>query len=212
MEKYCICIRHARRQRGTDIYYCGKKADGDWDTPVNLGDINTAGNERTPTLTAKIIFISAATATVGMGGLDIFRSVIVNGRPFSPAKYGYPINSPRDDYAYVLADLTSGYFASNRAGGLGSDDIYKFTIEKLLVTEPATKPEFKLKGIVYEKDTRRPITNAIVSLENVNNNALKIQTDTDGKFEYVLEAAANYNLTGEKTGFLRDAARVTTIT
>ena len=38
-----------------------------------------------------------------------------------------PFNSPEDDLGLVLnGDGTIGYFASNREGGYGKDDIYMF--------------------------------------------------------------------------------------
>ena len=42
----------------------------------------------------------------------------------------YPVNSPADDFSYVLNDdLKSGYLSSNRVNGKGGDDIYSFVIQ-----------------------------------------------------------------------------------
>ena len=40
---------------------------------------------------------------------------------------GEPINSKEDDFSFIINEATKqGYFASNRPGGKGLDDIYGF--------------------------------------------------------------------------------------
>lgn len=115
---------------GTDIYYCEKTAKGEWSEPVNLSDINTAGNERSPSFDTEKNFYFSSDGRIGMGGLDIYKAKI-NGRHISePVNMRYPINSPQDDFAFTCSSQDFGYFASNRTAGLGSDDIYSFSLVK----------------------------------------------------------------------------------
>ena len=62
-----------------------------------------------------------------MGGYDIFKSNFDELGNFSdPTNMGYPINTRDDDIFFVLnTDATTGYFSSERSGGMGSQDIYK---------------------------------------------------------------------------------------
>jgi outer membrane protein OmpA-like peptidoglycan-associated protein/tetratricopeptide (TPR) repeat protein len=189
---------------GMDIYYCKKNEAGNWNAPVNLTAINTAGNERTPHFNSDSFYFSSD-GLVGMGGLDIFKSILVNGKFSTPVNLGYPLNSARDDFAYNFDNSTTGYFASNRPDGLGSDDIYSFNVPKLVVLV------FKLEGTAYDKNTRQPLSNAVISLTKVNGMPLKVQTDTDGRFKFDLDTSSTYNLTGEKTGFWGDSASASTV-
>jgi len=127
---------------GTDIYYCKKDPAGNWGQPVNLGVVNTKGNERTPVLYLDNLYFSSDNGT-GMGGLDIYQAE-VKGDSFAAAQnMGYPINSPQDDFAFMPTSETTGYLSSNRPGGAGSDDIYSY------VQKPA--PTFTFEGTVYDK-------------------------------------------------------------
>jgi len=54
-----------------------------------------------------------------------------------PKNIGYPVNSNLDEYYVSLSKDKTIYFATNRAGGLGSFDIYRST----LVNNKYSKPE-----------------------------------------------------------------------
>ncbi len=187
---------------GTDIYYCIKDGQGSWAPPVNLKTINTPGNERTPFLNGDNFYFSSD-GGVGMGGLDIFKSVL-KGNKFGPKhNMGYPINSSEDDFSFITTTNTTGYFASNRPGGVGSDDIYSFVLKPVAI--------YELEGIVYDKNTHLPMINTLVTLNKLNNKELKVQTDTNGQFNFKLKEKSDYKLRGEKTGYLSDNQMVSTI-
>ena len=64
----------------------------------------------------------------GFGGMDIFYSTYIgNLKWHSPKNIGEPINSSSDDFGIEFkAASNSGFFTSNRLGGIGEDDIYTF--------------------------------------------------------------------------------------
>jgi peptidoglycan-associated lipoprotein len=190
---------------GMDIYYCKKNDTDDWNAPVNLSTINTGGNERTPHFDSENNFYFSSDGLIGMGGLDIFKTTTDNGTFSIPVNLGYPLNSPQDDFAYNFDSPTTGYFSSNRPDGLGSDDIYSFNVPKPIVLV------FRLEGTAYDKGTHQPLSNSIISLTKLNGMALKVQTDTDGRFKFDLDTNSIYNLTGKKTGFWGDAASASTV-
>ena len=109
------------------MYYSELKG-GFFSQPVNLGPgINTAGNEVFPFVDTNGRLFFASDGLPGLGGLDIF--VVLPGEyGFSnPHNLGPDINTPYDDFGItILYDDSGGYFASNRPGGEGSDDIYAF--------------------------------------------------------------------------------------
>ncbi|QQS29000.1 MAG: OmpA family protein [Sphingobacteriales bacterium] len=112
---------------GTDIYMCAK-IDSTWSRPINLGpEINTAGNELFPYIHFDGNLFFASNGHPGLGGLDLFYTRYTRGGWLAPVNIGAPFNSAYDDFSLALSeDKNWGYFASNRPGGFGEDDIYFF--------------------------------------------------------------------------------------
>ncbi len=113
---------------GTDIWYVDRQGSG-WSSPINLGkEINTEGNEMFPFVHADGRLYFASNGHLGLGGLDIFVASH-DGGTYTIQNMGSAINSEKDDFSiYINPNGTSGYFASNRAGGTGDDDIYHFKV------------------------------------------------------------------------------------
>jgi peptidoglycan-associated lipoprotein len=99
-----------------------------WEQAVNLGPrINSEADERSPFLFADILYFSSNNYK-GMGGYDIYSSVSGEDAWGKPQNMQYPINSPQDDISIVFeGNKDQGYICSNREGGKGSFDIWKFT-------------------------------------------------------------------------------------
>lgn len=131
-----------------------------WSEPVNLGPaVNSAGNEIFPFVDLEERLFFASDSLPGrMGGLDVFAAVLDASEQWEllgplPA----PINTPHDDFSLVVGkDFTTGYFASNRPGGAGADDLYRFKYE------PQTIPG---KVIVIDELTGEPVSDAQVVVE-----------------------------------------------
>lgn len=187
---------------GTDLYVCTKNADGSWGDAVNLKDLNTEGNERSPFVAANGDLYFSSDGLIGMGGLDIYHAKKTATGFSVPRNMGYPFNSSRDDFAFYLLDEKNGYLSSNRGEGLGNDDIYYFS--------PVLEPRFKLQGIVYNKKTQIPVDEAIVTLSKPGIAAMKVETDPTGSFRFELDKASDYSVSAEKTQFRMDVAIVTT--
>ncbi|WP_316805273.1 OmpA family protein [Pedobacter nototheniae] len=187
---------------GTDLYVSFKTDQGDWGLPVNLKEVNTTGNERSPFFDENNNLYFSSDGLIGMGGLDIFKAVMAGGKMGRPVNMGYPVNSPQDDFAYNLMNVSEGYLSSNRVEGLGDDDIYSFKAQ-----EPVL---FKLTGVAYNKQSGEPMANAMVSLAKIGGGVLQLQTEADGRYKFNLDKSSDYNLTGEKTNYRSDGAKVST--
>ena len=110
----------------TDIYKVSISDDGTLGSPEHLGSkINTSAKEMFPFVTKDNILYFASSGHQGQGGLDVFVSKIESdGYMTTPLNLGDQINSPLDDFAYIIDDATGkGFFSSNREGGIGDDDI-----------------------------------------------------------------------------------------
>jgi outer membrane protein OmpA-like peptidoglycan-associated protein len=111
---------------GTDIYVTVLE-NGRWRKPVNIGPaVNTPGNEMFPFIDANGNLYFSSTGHNSTGGLDIFISRNVHGEWQQAQRLPEPVNSGKDDFAYVCdASGSKGYFSSSRNG---SDDIFEFLL------------------------------------------------------------------------------------
>lgn len=189
---------------GTDIYLCLKNDNGEWGKPINLKEVNTEGNERSPAFDSKNNFYFSSDGRVGMGGLDVF-SALKDGSAIKEINnMGYPFNSPQDDFGFSLNDQGDiVYLSSNRNNGLGNDDIYSVDQKSLLA--------FKLEGKVFDKNTNQSISGALVTLSKANGNTLKVETDRNGGFKFNLSKESEYSLVGEKTNYQSDIKNPSTL-
>jgi len=163
---------------GSDIWYVNK-TDNAWSEPVNLGkDVNTEGDEMFPFIDDQGKLYFASNGHLGLGGLDLFVASNKNGA-FKVHNMGYPINSEKDDFSLFLSDDgVNGYFASNREGGKGDDDIYRFKILK------AVSFKKHLKSKLLDKNTRQIIANTPVELKDKSGNVIKeLVSDAEGMIE-----------------------------
>lgn len=171
-------------------------------TPENLGNtINTEGRETFPFITPENELFFASDGHPGLGGLDVFATKIeADGTFKNVVNVGEPLNSPKDDFAYLINNKTHiGYVTSNREGGQGNDDIYRFKETKVLTINC----EQTLSGVVTDKDTGAPLANAKVVLQNKDYKVLgeKI-TDSEGKFDFgVVDCGTKYILKTEKPDY-----------
>ncbi|MGN8056439.1 OmpA family protein [Pedobacter sp. 22163] len=189
---------------GTDIYVCLKTDAGEWGKPINLKEVNTEGNERSPVFDEKNNFYFSSDGRVGMGGLDVYRALRERGKIGQIENMGYPFNSPQDDFGFSLNEKGGiVYLSSNREGGLGSDDIY--TIDQKMILA------FKLEGRVYDKDSNQPVAGALVTLAKANGAVLKTETDENGGYRFNLAKESEYNLSAEKTNYRSDVKNLTTV-
>jgi peptidoglycan-associated lipoprotein len=175
-----------------DIWYsiC-KTHDNNWSAPINLGDkINTPYIDMSPCYYAKekSLFF-ASNGHEGFGGLDIF---LAKGKDFSEVRnVSLPFNSNRDDFYFVLGEK-KGYLSSNREGGIGNDDIYKFNINgKELTVATIDKDSMgksksiSIVGTMLYDDTHQAAKDVEVFLTDKNGKVIKsAKTDDDGGFRF----------------------------
>lgn len=175
---------------GSDIYYSVKEGSG-WSEPINAGkEINTEGDEMFPFIHESGTLYFASDGHPGLGGLDIFKAEKKDGE-YEVKNMGYPLNTRFDDFSiFVEKNQKEGFFASNRKGGEGNDDIYKFRITK------EERNNLVLKCIVSDKETKEIIDNPTVSLTDAEEN--KIQpaktTKNSHNFLFYINPSKNHTI------------------
>jgi len=196
----------------SDIFVVDVLEDGSFSSPKNLGpEINTEQKEMFPFINGEKLYFSSNGHT-GLGGLDIYEAIFDEENGFSEVKnLGKPINSNKDDFSYIINEETKkGFFASNRDGGKGFDDIYYF---KHLIAEEVATNINAIAGIVTELVTGDFMPKALVQLLDENNVKLKeIETGEDGSFIFEdLDADTKYILkTNKETFFVNELEVATT--
>ncbi|KGO93521.1 OmpA family protein, partial [Flavobacterium enshiense] len=163
----------------SDIFRVAINEDGSFGAPENLGEkINSPMRETFPYLDDKNVLYFSSDDHLGVGGLDVFESKMNKDGSFTSIKnVGAPVNSPKDDFGYIVNTQTHiGYFTSNRDGGAGSDDIYKFKESICLQI---------IKGKVTDISSLQPLASAKVILMNANMEVIKtIDADASGNFVF----------------------------
>lgn len=138
---------------GMDLYL-SKRENGRWGPPENLGpQVNTEGNEIFPFVDQTNRLYFSSDGLIGLGGYDIYYTKEKAPADWSmPENLGYPINTISDDISIIFnKEGTCGYFTSDRAGGVGGDDLYSFR-----------KTAAPVDILVYNESTGDPIEGATV--------------------------------------------------
>jgi outer membrane protein OmpA-like peptidoglycan-associated protein len=187
---------------GTDIYYVVTNNGQIMSAPVNLGPkINSPGNEIAPYLFKGSLYFSSD-VFYGLGGMDIYKS---NEQPFGgysiPVNLGKGINSEKDDFGLIIASSENGgyhgYFASNRNGGKGKDDIYSFQ----MASAPGLKT-FSIHGRVVNTVSGNGIDRAEVRLLGPDGMVYKETiTSSDGSYSMEIPWQEEVIVQATKNGY-----------
>ncbi len=181
--------------------------DDTFTTPVNLGtEINTEGRETFPFISDENELYFASDGRPGLGGLDVFVSKISKDNTFGEVlNVGAPVNGPQDDFAFLIDSKSrNGFFTSNRDGGKGYDDIYKFTETRKLTCEQV------LAGVITDKDTNLILSDAKVSLFDSKFIYLKESVANDkGQYNFEVECGKIYYVRAEKLDYETKESNVT---
>jgi peptidoglycan-associated lipoprotein len=215
---------------GIDLYRANMDASGRFSKPVNMGrDINTVGDEMFPYVAEGGKLYFASDGHPGLGKLDLFSATRAQG-VITIENLGLPFNSPQDDFGLVFyKDLKKGFFASNREGGKGDDDIYYFAAPEEPDTAAIARRDdpndplsprnpnyingqpkvvrYFLGGEVFINDTEQPtpIDSAIVRImpDSADVEISRFSSDQKGKFgKQAVEVGKSYVLLVEHKGYI----------
>ncbi len=193
---------------GTDVWMAMKNDDGTWGRPINLGpDVNTKGNERTPSIAfdGKTMYYASDGYPDGetgkaAGGFDIYVTRYRGTRWSRPMNLGYPINSSSDD-AFISSTLSGDtlYFASNRDGGYGGFDLF-------ILLDPPQPPDAVviIKGVVTDVETGQPLASTPITVEDKGTGEVvaKYQSLESGQYLFTVPAGHEYRISAEQKGYI----------
>lgn len=171
----------------SDLFMVTINDDRTFGPPKNLGpNINTEARETFPFMTNEEILYFSSDGHPGLGGLDVFATK-AKRQDFTGKvlNVGEPVNSKNDDFTFIFKEEDkTGYFASDREGGLGADDIYGFVEKEPLVFDCIQK----VTGTVRDKISNEVLVGATVKVIDENNNEIMTTiTDSDGNYSLELD-------------------------
>ncbi|WP_190811161.1 OmpA family protein [Flagellimonas sp. S3867] len=170
---------------GTDIYFVYTNNGQIMSAPINLGPrINSSGNEIASFIFENSFYFSSD-VFYGLGGMDVYKSNIEGDNFSIPVNLGMGINSSEDDFGLVMrndGDGLLGYFASNRAGGNGEDDLYGFKVDQ----KPGLRT-IALKGKVVKSNRKSEVVEKTAVRLLAMDGSLLAETYSDDDGNYRLE-------------------------
>lgn len=190
----------------SDLYKVAINSNGAYGEPINLGvEINTEGRETFPFVTKDNQLYFASDGHPGLGGLDVFTTKINNDGSFGEVENdGAEVNSPKDDFGYYRdSEINKGFFSSNRDGGLGSDDIYRFTSKD--------KCKQILKGIVTDSATGETLAGVQLILLNKQYKVIAETTsDALGYYAFDVNCRKTYHIRANKKDYTSKETKLRT--
>ncbi len=192
----------------SDIYKVSISENGELGVPENLGEkINTISSDTFPFISSTGDIYFASNREGGYGGLDLYiahQEVNFN----TVDNLGESLNSISDDFALIFNDnLRTGYFSSNREGGMGDDDIYSFTEKEPFVMICNSV----ISGVVTDDKTGEILANVLLKFKNSNNEEFSIESNEKGEYKLELNCTTAYSITAKKIDYEEKNESITTL-
>ncbi len=188
--------------------------DGKWGPAQRLEEpVNTPDDELHVMMhqDGKTLYFSS-NGHGGLGGFDVFYSILADGKFSEPVNMGKIINTPMADiYFTIPASGDLAYLASNRSGGYGLEDIYSVAIP----LELSNQAMHSVKGQVVDKKsckprdldqgdltTCMPLSGAVILVREKGKSEIvtRVESGPKGEYQLSLPAGVDYTFSAEAKG------------
>jgi outer membrane protein OmpA-like peptidoglycan-associated protein/tetratricopeptide (TPR) repeat protein len=191
----------------SDLFKVQINEDGTFGIPENLGrTINTEGRESFPFVNDENEIYFTSDVHPGLGGFDVFVAKINTDGTFNKVQnVGADVNSSKDDFAYWIDTKSrKGFFSSNRDGGQGYDDIYKFLELRRLTCEQ------ELYGEVTDMATKEVLPDTKISLFDSRFTLMgTTNSDQKGMYSFPVECGETYYVRAQKPEYTAKEEKIT---
>ena len=183
---------------GSDIWVVNIYPDGSLRDLQNLGSVvNTESAEGFPFINNEGTLFFSSDGHAGLGLLDIFGTIKgENDEIVDVINLGVPVNSNKDDFSFTMnPNGITGYFASNRQGGRGDDDIYAFH----------RVPTLQVEGVVTDAINTKPVANSLITLfDDKGNKIADMVTDENGFYQINIDRNKDYKIVAGQNKYIDD--------
>jgi outer membrane protein OmpA-like peptidoglycan-associated protein len=193
---------------GQDIWKSELSEHNEWQSPVNLAELNTSGDESSPFIhfDNRTLYF-ASDGWPGLGQFDLFVSrKDTAGKWTAPVNLGYPVNSRYNEEGLVVnAAGNRAYYSSDRTEN-GIRNIFTFE----LYPEARPQPVSYMKGKIFDAGYFTPLE-AKFELTDLSTGEKVMEASSDslkGEFMTCLPLGGAYALNIEKTGYLFFSAHI----
>lgn len=188
---------------GNSDIWVSKFINGRWSYPENLGEnINTKDVDQFPFIHSdNQTLYFGSNGHIGMGGTDLFLSRKINNNWTLAENIGYPINTENDELSlFVSPKGNVAYFASNKEGGYGKQDIYQFELHEKARPISVTY----MKGKIYDNETSKKLEANFELIDLQTGKTLMNSTSDsiNGEFLISIPSKRNYALNVSRNGYL----------
>ena len=187
-----------------DIYSAPINDYGSVVEPKNLGQkVNMEGQEMFPFVSSDDVLYFSSNGHLGLGGMDVFFTKLVDGKVGPVRNVGIPVNGNADDFAFSIdSENGEGFVSSNREGGTGSDDIYQ-----VKVLQPIC--DVLVTVTVKDSETNELLVGASVNVTDSEGNIVGTKVTSDkGQVDYIIECNTMLYLTGSMDEYESGTASV----
>jgi len=184
---------------GMDIYAVNVDSTGNFGVPKNMGPmVNSPLDELFPFYhSEKNLLFYSSNGHYGFGGMDVFLSQLnKEGEATNVQNLGEPLNTSKDDFSFLNdTQQKNGYVASNRDGGSGDDDIYRFN-------QLRPYGDKIISGFITDRYRLDSIASAVVYAYDSKGILLDSTTsDSLGFYTFSLNAEGTISLVSKKERF-----------
>ena len=195
---------------GKDLWVATRESTTEkFGRPINLGaEINTEGDELYPFMRNDTILYFSSNGHGGMGGLDIFMSIMDSlGNWSLPINLKSPINSIGNDYAIMFhPEEERGFFISNRDTKNGLDDDLYYFIEPPIL--------FTVAGTIKDQNSLQYVDGANVKIVGSDGSNYTTRSSETGAFMFTnsqIELNQTYILTIDKANYFTFTDTISTV-
>ncbi len=188
---------------GFDLYYATKIGEAEYSAPINLGSVNTSGDELCPFMKDGNLFFSSD-GWPGIGGFDVFQTKWTGSDWTTPVNMGLPVNSSADDLFYKLSPKGErAVLVSNRphpdSKSLKSktccDDIYFIEKRQLVIDLTTVVVDEKKKAI-------KGATAQLIEMKSGKDGEIQSKSNSQGnEIVHALDKDKAYKVVVSKDGY-----------
>lgn len=211
---FFVSERPGKGLGNADVWMAKKSGTFEYEEPINLGpSINSIDDEVSVFVhpDGKTIFF-ASNGKNSIGGYDIFKSELKDGKWTPGVNLGYPINTLGDEKQFSLtADGKKAYITSHREDTKGEFDIYEIDMSNYVLPDPEGKNQGSnsitsgsisiLKGKVLDGKEGTPVETVVKISDDKGHLIDELETSESGDFLIVLEGDVTYTINVKAEGF-----------